>query len=173
MKRITVILKVLGMIVGAVVLIWMLLLLARFAFCRPSYSVVKTATPMVEKIADYIVEHGVPESLEDIHDLPYVLNGCKKTIIYWNDHDIVKEIKDAEWIEIKGTCTFLNKGKTFNVNLRLTKFVNKIFDDGEIDISSDKTSVGIGFKMLDGKLIHDKASSSFDNRFGFCRQLKQ
>jgi len=34
-----------------------LFVLARFAFCRPSYSVVKTATPMVEKMADYIVKH--------------------------------------------------------------------------------------------------------------------
>ena len=165
--------KVLKWIIALPFIALALFVLARFAFCRPSYSVVKTATPMVEKMADYIVKHGMPDSLEDIHDLPYVLNGCKKTIIYWNDHDIVKEIKDAEWIEIKGTCTFLNKGKTFNVNLRLTKFVNKIFDDGEIDISSDKTSVGIGFKMLDGKLIHDKASSSFDNRSGFCRQYRQ
>jgi len=165
--------KILKWIIVLPFIALVLYILARFAFCRENYFTVKTATPMVEKIADYIVVNGVPESLDKIPDLPNELKDCKRKIVYWQGHDIVNTIKQAEWIEIKEKCNFYSMAKIFNVNLRLTKFVNKGFDDGKIDISADKTRVGIVFEIVDEKFVHDNAGSSFDNRFGFCRQFRQ
>ena len=154
-----------------------LFVLARFALCRPNYFTVKTATPMVEKIADYIIVNGIPESLEDISDLPYKIVRCEKNIQYRKMGIFVVDVYSKEKSDfsiITENCYFLVNEQTYNINLWFNENYKDVNNtSGEIDISSDKTSVGIGFKMLDEKLIHDKASSSFNNRTGFCRQFKQ
>jgi hypothetical protein len=70
--------KILGWIIVIPVVLFVLLIVARVAFCGPNSSDVKVMKPMAEKISDYIVKNGIPESLEDIPDLPYGLEGCSK-----------------------------------------------------------------------------------------------
>jgi len=48
--------------------------------CGPNSADVKVMKPMAEKISAYIVKNGIPESLQDIPDLPYGLEGCKSKI---------------------------------------------------------------------------------------------
>ena len=47
-------------------------------FCGPNMSDVGVMKPMAQKISDYIVKNGIPESLKDIPDLPYGLVECNK-----------------------------------------------------------------------------------------------
>jgi len=47
--------------------------------CSPNKEDVKVMTPMAKAISDYIATDGIPKSLKDIPDLPYVLIGCNKS----------------------------------------------------------------------------------------------
>jgi len=156
-----------------------LFVLARFAFCRPSYSVVKTATPMVEKMADYIVEHGIPDSLEQIPDLSHKLNNCKKKIVYEKEVELrdikVDSKEEADWATHKEECKFIYKDKRYDVMFWFIEhYISLQSTHGELDIKSNKTSVVTYFELDEyNKLVHDGAGSSFDSRFGFCRPFKQ
>ena len=170
--------KILAWIIGTPLVLFGLLLLTRFTLCRPSHSVVETATPMVEKIADYIVKYGVPESLEDIPDLPYELNNCNNNITYEKEselHDIkVQEKEKADWIIYKESCSFIYKDTSYSVKLWFIEHYKSVQSThGDLDIELCKTSVGTSFEYQDGKLISLGIGSSFDNRFGFCQQFKQ
>lgn len=46
--------------------------------CGDNSADVKVMKPMAQKISDYIVKNGIPESLKDIPDLPYGLEGCER-----------------------------------------------------------------------------------------------
>jgi len=157
----------------------MLLLLARFAFCRPSYSVVKTATPMVEKISDYIVAHGVPESLDEIQGLPYQIEGCKREITHRKQVGIsyknTQKKDNASFSIIEEECYFVTQSYKYKIWLWFSEhYKDKMAIHGTLEVGFDKTSVLSHFEMNEKKqLIHSSPGSSFDNRFGFCRQLKQ
>jgi len=171
--------KILKWIIALPFIALALFVLARFALCRPNYFTVKTATPMVEKIADYIVENGVPERLSNIPDLPYRLKECKKNIVYEKEdelHDIKVKVKEkADWAIHKEECSFFYKDKLYSVNFWFIEHYKDLINThGELDVKFRKTSVVTFFTSDENsKLIHDEAGSSFDNRFGFCRQFKQ
>ena len=152
-----------------------LFVLARFAFCRPSYSVVKTATPMVEKMADYIVKHGMPNSWEQIPGLPYKLKQCKKNITYIKEVELrdikVNTKEEADYTVISHKCSFSQNSDVFNVELLYSEEAGEI--SGDLDIELCKTSVGTAFRYEDGKLISVGIGSNLDTRFGFCRPFKQ
>jgi hypothetical protein len=67
--------------------------------------------PMAEAISDYIIKHGVPESLRDIPNLPYRLEGCERKEEYL-------QVKNGRWdksnqeeaviFDIEEKCRFLN-----------------------------------------------------------------
>ena len=171
--------KILKWIIVLPFIALVLYILARFAFCRENYFTVKTATPMVEKIADYIVVNGVPESLDKIPDLPNELDECKKNISYEKEVDLdnikvnSKEKSDFSIIEEK--CNFFYKGKKYKVWFWFAKHYTYLDrTHGKLDIRSNKTSVGTSFEVDEkNTLKHDISGSSFDNRFGFCRQFRQ
>ena len=166
--------KILKWIIALPFIALALFVLARFVFCRPSYSVVKTATPMVEKMADYIVKHGMPDSLEQIPHLPYKLNECKKNIVYWTSkrpRKIVNNKQESDYAVISEKCSFSQNSDIFNVELLYSEEDGEI--SGDLDIELCKTSVGTSFEYQDGKLIAVGIGSSFDNRFGFCKPFKQ
>lgn len=171
--------KILRWIIGTPLVLFGLLLLARFALCRPSYSVVKTATPMVEKIADYIVEHGVPESLDEIQGLPYKLEGCRKEVTHRKQvgisYENTKEKDNASFSIIEEECYFATQSHKYKIWLWFSEHhKDKMATYGTLEVGFDKTSVLSHFEMNEKKqLIHSSPGSSFDNRFGFCRQLKQ
>jgi len=166
--------KILKWIVMLPFIALVLFILARFTFCRPSYSVVKTATPMVEKMADYIVKNGMPDSLEEIPELPYKLSKCKKNIVYWTSErprKIVENKQASNYTVISEKCSFSANENIFNVKLLYSNEAGKI--NGDLDIQLCKTSVGTSFEYQDGKLIAVGIGSNLDTRFGFCRPFKQ
>jgi len=172
------ILKVLAWVVGTPLVLFGLLLLARFVSCGPNSADVKVMKPMAEKISEYIMQNGIPKSLKNIPDLPNKLGDCNKNIVYEKEEELrsirVDSEQKADWVIYKETCDFFHGNKHYSIKFWfIENYKDKNNTHGEIEISFDKTSVGINFKMIRNQLIHDDASSSFDNRFGFCRQLKQ
>ena len=170
--------KILKWIIALPFIALALFVLARFALCRPNYFTVKTATPMVEKIADYIVANGVPESLDNIPDLPYKLEDCKRKIVYKKEIDLqnvqVKLKIEADWAIHEERCMFIHASDEYSVQFWFVEnYKNTDSTHGDIDITSDKTSIGIGFKIINEKLIHDTVSESYNKISGFCRQFKQ
>jgi hypothetical protein len=170
--------KILGWIVALPFIALALFIVARFVMCRPDGEVVRVATPMVEKIADYIVKHGVPESLADIPDLPYGLEGCSRKEVYWTatrPKKIVDNKENADYVVIYEYCQLNIDSKKFLLSLRFTKsFRFSNVDHGKLDVKTGKTNVGVSFETdKNGKLIRKKIGTGFDNRFGFCRQFKQ
>lgn len=171
--------KILGWIIATPLILLALYAVLRFAFCRPSYFTVKTATPMVKKIADHIVAHGIPESLEQIPDLPYELKGCKRTVRYRKligvSYEDIDSKDDADFAIIEENCSFYPNQKIGKVSFRFSpsyKYPDRT--DGKLRIKSDKTSVGVSFNTdKNNKLTYGKVGTGFDNRFGFCRQFKQ
>jgi len=169
--------KIIGAIIALPFIVLALYVAARFVKCRPDSQVVRIATPMVEKIADHIVANGVPESLADIPELPYGLEGCERKVryrkpvgIYYKDTNI-KENADFSIIDEK--CYFANKNKMAKVWFWFLKdYRNKKKDSGKLSIKFEKTSVGITLKTQNNKLIREEVGTGFDNRFGFCQQFK-
>lgn len=171
--------KILGWIIATPFIILALYALLRFAFCRPSYFVVETATPMVEKMADHIVTHGIPESLDEIPGLPYELNNCKRKYKY-EKRVVLKDIqvasqKEADWSIIDETCSFQHENTRYSLWFWFVVHYNTPKSThGKLRIKSSKTSVGISFDTdKNNQLAHSIVGSGFDNRFGFCRQFKQ
>jgi len=167
--------KILKWIVALPFIALALFIVARFVMCRPDGEVVRVATPMVEKIADYIVKHGVPESLEDIPDLPYGFDECKVSVKYEKkigDNFIkVASENEADYILHEQSCSFRQKDRTYRVWLWFEKLNNTV--QGRIRIQSDKTCVCSSLKKEKNfPLVHDKPGSGFDRRFGFCKQFK-
>jgi len=171
--------KILGWIIALPFILLALYALLRFTFCRPNYFVVKTATPMVEKMADYIVEHGVPESLDVIPNLPYEIKNCKRTYKY-EKRVVLKDIevltqKEADKAIVNEICYFSDNTHLYKIKLWLVEhYITPKNIYGKLSIRSNKTHVGISFDTnKNGKLIRKTMGSGFDNRFGFCRQFKQ
>jgi hypothetical protein len=118
--------------------------------CGPDPRDVRVMKPMAEAISDYIVKHGVPESLRDISNLPYRLEGCER------------KQKNLE------ECYFrINKNK-YSVELYLAE---KIYIE-IYDIVS-KTGINYGIQKISEKKwkISDKAFSS--NSSGVCNPMRQ
>lgn len=167
--------KFLGWIIALPLIALALYAAARMMMCKPDREVVRVATPMAEKIADYIVKHGVPKSLKDIPNLPYELEGCEVSVKYEkkvNDKFIkANSENEADYILHEQSCSFYQKDKAYRVWLHLQKLKN--FIQGDLDIRYEKTTVGTIFKMKNGHLFREVVGTGFDNRFGFCAALKQ
>ncbi len=171
--------KVLGWIVAVPLIFFGLFVALRFAFCRPNYFVVKTATPVAERIADYIVEHGLPERLDVIPGLPYELKGCTRKEVYWRDGKQIKEKQKATTSEIYMSCNFehrnklLSKDEIYNIYLKY----NSSFGEVDIDIMNRSSNTGTGYVLKKDK--KSKFKIDFISRGymlqhnGICRAFKQ
>ena len=114
-------------------------------FCGPNMSDVKVMKPMAQKISDYIVKNGIPESLKDIPDLPYGLEGCKH---------IEKNFEE---------CSFFRNNKKYEVEIYILGGV-------DITVSSLETETGLRHELKRSSLgyqwLKDVAYSSKDS--GIC-----
>lgn len=147
--------------------------------CGADSSVVRTATPMVEKIADYIVENGLPESLSSIPNLPYMIEKCEKETIYNEDRNyayiVTKEKKNSDLTAVFENCRFSDKNKLYKIQLWFEKYYddNNKFN-GSLEVTSNGTWVGSSFKSLDGKKIIFKATKFYSHRrTGICQSFRQ
>ena len=134
---------------------------------------------MAEKIADYIVEHGVPDNLGNIPNISFKVNNCKRLVTNYKKIDFkdvkVQTKKESDKSIIDEICYFSENTNLYKIKLWLVEhntIPKSIY--GDLSISSNKTHVGISFDTdKNGKLIRKTVGSGFDNRFGFCRQFKQ
>ena len=157
-----------------------LFLSLRFFFCGPNYFVVKTAKPVAEKIADYIVKNGIPERLDKIPDLPYKVINCKRTSLFTKEVDL-KEInvanqKEAEWKEVNESCA-LDTPDNYYYKISFWFAINYKFpkrSSGRLEIESSNTVVTVSFKKDDNNnIIHDAIGTANINTNGICRSFKQ
>jgi len=143
--------------------------------CGPNRSDVKVMKPMAEKISAYIVKNGIPESLKDIPDLPYGLEGCKKEIIDGYNRKPQKYItKNTNWIEIEEICYF----KSIAIHLKLNKdFKSKITEwNGSFKMISDNNTSFFSWinPSENGKIVFENFGFT-GKKTGICNeiQLKQ
>ena len=180
MKNITSILKVLGGMVGVLVLIFILIVLARFAFCGPDSADVKVMKPMAEKISEYIVKNGIPKSLKDIPDLPYRLEGCEKSEEYRKGDNkggwgkATKE--DAENITKYEHCIiFINKRK---INLIITNQIYPLEQEEyiylKLENNASKTIANIDFAKIKNNFKVESPLKFMDFKSrGICTSFRQ
>ena len=165
--------KILGWIIATPFIALVLFIVTRYMFCNPKREVVKVATPMVQKIADYIVENEFPESFEDIPDLPYRLEGCKTKIEYTKNNQIVTKKEEANVIDTRHTCYFHKDKRKYSVlSYEIDFFTYKKIS---IKIKSGKTITGSSMMAEDnGKFRFNGIFSALDTRgTNFCMQFKQ
>ena len=176
------VLKVLAWVVGTPLVLFGLLLLARFVSCGPNSADVKVATPMVEKIADYIVENGIPESLKDIPDLPYRLEGCERSEEYWDDaNNKVNNIEQAISFQIDEKCYFNYKHQKMNLNFGASAYVQNKFNEWglSINIRNYKTKTVLKSRLFLKKeneqfIVVKKSIDSYGFKHnGICHQMRQ
>ena len=172
--------KIFGWFIATLFIFIGLFLVLRFVYCRPNYFVVKTAKPVAEKIADYIVKNGIPKSLDEIPNLPYKLTNCKRTHKYTKEVGL-KEInvatqKEAEWKEVDEQCSLDTEDNYYyQVSFwfaKSYKFPKRT--SGRLEIKSSNTIVAASFKKDDkNNLIHDTVGAANINTNGICRSFKQ
>jgi hypothetical protein len=88
--------------------------------CAPNEEDVKVMKPMAEAISNYIVKHGIPESLEDIPDLPYELEGCEREVKYTTNRKIVHAQKYASVGNFYNKCYFFVNQNKYILDLHFT-----------------------------------------------------
>ncbi len=145
----------------------------RIVFCRPNPFTVHTATPVVKKIATYIEENGLPNKLDEIPDLPYKLEECTRKEVYWNGHSIAKDKKEADWMELLYDCKFFKNGKAYQIYGRFMRNIDKYDWEGDMDIDSGKTTVGVSFETSNNKLVPGSIGTGYSKLTGLCKQFKQ
>ena len=110
--------KILAWIIGVPIAIIALWGVGRLLFCGPDKSIQKVTDPMATAILEYINTHGRPESLADIPNLPYKVEGCRKITVYPYD--------DKESIEYKNVCTFFKQGNHYIIEINYHIYKEKL-----------------------------------------------
>jgi len=149
--------------------------------CGPNSHDVKIMKPQAKVIVDYIVKNGIPKSLGDIPDLPYVLVECNRQEAYMAKHssDIVKSRKDAGGIKVKEKCFFKKEDKLYRVKLRFfDSYTFTTNSGGEVNVHSLASKTSISYTLKINKRNNwkiDKYSPHIysTNDTGICRTFRQ
>jgi len=117
--------------------------------CGPNSADVKVMKPMAQKIADYIVAHGIPKSLADIPDLPYEVEGCERRVTYKNSTiipiKIVKTEEDANFAIIEEGCTFQEDSKKYSLSIFFTKDYDDTIGEGNLKLINWQSATAISY----------------------------
>ena len=76
--------------------------------CSPNKEDIAIMKPMAQKIADYIVANGIPNSLQNIPDLPYEVEGCERVEEYRNYSNNKSTKDEAIVLNIDEECKYFN-----------------------------------------------------------------
>jgi hypothetical protein len=139
--------------------------------CGPNSADVKVMKPMAQKISEYIVENGIPESLKDIPDLPYGLEGCRRETTYGPSVKIYFT-KDAEWKNNTETCNFKNITLRFSLFKSLKEKDAKWDGSLEMDSSHD-TGLWMQIEEYDNKKMYLGKMSFSGKTSGICKSWRQ
>ena len=164
--------KIIGWIIATPFILLLIITVLRSTFCGPNGSDVSVMQSMERAISQYIGRNGVPESLEDIPDLPYEFSGCKKSDYYENykSYEHVSKEK-AKLHQIEEICHFKN--------IRLEFGITEELDSSEIEgllrmTSSNETVLIMGFDTKDGKKFDfDKIDIGSSKTRGICNPMRQ
>ena len=121
--------------------------------CDPNSADVKVMKPMAEKISDYIIKHGIPESLKEIPDLPYGLVGCEMQTTYG---PLVKTYftKDAQWKNNTEICNFKN------ITIRLSLYKS-------LENKDEKMNGTLRMRSRNETTLYSSIEQDQDNKFTF------
>jgi len=145
--------------------------------CGPNRADVKVMKPMAEKISAYIIKHGIPESLKDIPDLPYRLEGCEKKMYYLNKASkIVNDEQYASELHIKEICRI-------KYDIKIEQRIDKMFVDSkeifvQISFQNKKTETGAVVswsKDIDSNhfMLFQKLKLYSGKSSGICNPMRQ
>ena len=139
--------------------------------CGPNSSDVKVMKPMAEKISEYIVKNGIPESLKDIPDLPYGLEECRKETIYG---PLVRTYftEGAQWKGNTEICHF----KNITLRFRLSKSLKEKDADwyGSLEMDSIRnTGLWMQVQKNKNKNFYFGQISFSGKKDGICTTLRQ
>ena len=139
--------------------------------CGPNRSDVKVMKPMAEAISNYIVKHGIPESLKDIPGLPYELKECRKETIYGPS---VKTYftEGALWQENTEICTFKNITLRFGLTKRLKEKDADLYGTLEMD-SIRNTGLWMQIQKNKNKNFYFGNMSFSGRKDGICQSWRQ
>ena len=142
--------------------------------CGANSADVKVMKPMAQKISDYIIKNGIPESLKDIPDLPYGLVGCKKEITYADAGYTPRTYRTekSQWEEKVEICHF----KNITLRFRLAKDLiqkDATWNGSLIMDSSHDTGLWMEIEEHDNEKIYFGKMSFSGSTKGICRPWKQ
>ena len=151
--------------------------------CGPNSSDVKVMKPMAQKISEYIVKNGIPESLKDIPDLPYALEGCEKKVEFIK-HMIAKDIKinnskNATYEIVDEKCNFTLSNRFYEVySHRYKYFDNSKYESMTLRVYQYDSKTGVEYDLkYDKKWKMENNYESirvYDNKTdGICKPWKQ
>jgi hypothetical protein len=132
-------------------------------YCGPNYFDVRVMKPMAEKISDYIVKNGIPESLKDIPDLPYGLEGCER---------------DKEF-DYQENCKIENK--MMNLYFKHGKYTidDKIYEEANLEMrhvvnNTTKTGLLMEFEKKNNSFVQvDEVKIYSGKTDGICNSMRQ
>lgn len=152
--------------------------------CGPNSSDVKVMKPMAEKISAYIVKNGIPESLKDIPDLPYGLEGCEREVKYskFNSNELIDEKVDskekADFYNMNEDCNFSYKKRIYSIEL--DKGWSRNIEDisrGSVDIGNKQShtwaSLGFDLNSIGEVKIRYGFSFASSKTDGICKSWRQ
>ncbi len=142
--------KILGWMIMIPVVLFILLIVARVAFCRPSWSDLRVMKPMGDAVDKYLTTKGKPSSLDSIPNLPYEL-GCNS----------------------KYSCSFVDGAKYYKI------WIDDNYYSFSVEIFTPNSETGIiySYREKDGKysLEDDRYNPHIysTKRTGICNPMKQ
>ena len=148
----------------------------RAIFCSPDRGAVKVMKPIAKIIADDIVKNGIPKSLKDIKGLPYVLEGCERSEVYWDKNRKITLKQNAKYIKIMNKCYFEINNKKYIVELLFSEYSKrlKLYNQKTytgikyfFEYSENNTNLVLAKKSYGNPKIYDNKTS------GICTQFKQ
>jgi hypothetical protein len=150
--------------------------------CGPDSADVKAMKPQGEVITNYILQNGIPESMSDIPNLLYKLEGCERKLMYKKYRKVgyIEEYFEEESIDgakgevLEEKCLFKQKGKNFDVYIRFSvKYKDDFIVENNISNINiyDNNIIRIGYGKLSLFSKESETGISYNYKFDSNGQI--
>jgi len=122
--------------------------------CGPDRKDIAVMKPQAQVVSDYILKHGIPESLAKIPDLVYALEGCERKTTYRKSTSDPIEIQikeDASYAIIDEECTFQKDDRIYVISIFFTESYDDTIDDGNLKLINWQSSTAISYTFKSNK----------------------
>jgi len=134
--------------------------------CGPDLRDVRVMKPMAETIRDYIIKHGVPESLQDIPNLPYKLEECER-----------KDESTKSIVSKDEKCVIKISNRTIKIYFSYGEYTidNSLYKKLRIYMKnySSKTGVNIYYENKNNHFILKEMNFYSGKTSGICNPMRQ